>query len=69
MDLDVSQLAAVPCTACGKVGGLRIEERLEARPLGTWSLAGAQLKVNARRWPWMVCDHCKAECRGKVTAK
>lgn len=58
-------LSGVQCTACGAVGQLRIETRLEARPLGTWSLSGNNLKTSAIEWPWMVCDACKAECKGK----
>jgi hypothetical protein len=59
-------LMALPCTNCGVKGGLQIEMRLEAKPPSTYSLAGAQPKVAARSWPWMVCRNCSAECRGKV---
>ncbi|ARD42503.1 hypothetical protein [Actinomyces gaoshouyii] len=53
------------CARCGIDGQLRIEYRMEAKPLGTFSLAGAQMKVAATRWPWMVCGACGATCRGE----
>lgn len=66
MELDLSE---VPCTKCQLPGGLRIEMRteVEAKPLGSYSLAGEQVKVSAHvsDRPWMVCDLCNAECKGK----
>lgn len=50
----VDPLAGVPCPTCGELT-LRIETRFETRPLGTWSLAGRQLKTSAVRWPYAVC--------------
>lgn len=61
-------LTDVQCTACGAIGSLRIETRLEAKPFGTFSLAGVQTKTVLQNWPWMVCDSCRAECRGKRDA-
>lgn len=58
---DVSDTA---CPACG-VKALAIETRLEAKPTGTYSLAGAQTKVAAVEWPWLMCGSCGAEARGK----
>ncbi|MDM2386875.1 hypothetical protein [Mycobacteroides abscessus] len=54
------------CKYCGSDAPLRIEERLEAKPLGTFSLAGAQMKFSGRMWPYAVCDRCGRECRGKL---
>jgi hypothetical protein len=54
-----------PCRDCGPAGKLRIVHRLVARPIGTFSLAGAQMKVSAYWWPWMVCDNCGGESKGK----
>lgn len=53
------QLAEVPCPRCRNLT-LRVEERLESRPLGTWSLAGYQPKTSATPWPYAVCttDGC-----------
>lgn len=62
-------LAGVPCVKCGALA-LRVEARdeLVARPIGTYSLAGAQLKTSVveRSWPWAVCDGCGGESRGKL---
>jgi hypothetical protein len=58
----------IPCRDCGQAT-LRLEYRKElvAKPLGTWSLAGAQMKTAAveGEWPWCVCDNCGGESRGK----
>lgn len=63
-----SPFAGIPCRECGHAE-LRLEmrPRLISRPLGTWSLSGAQIKTSAReiQWPWCVCDHCGAESEGK----
>jgi len=53
------------CKYCGPEFPLRIERRLEARPIGSFSLAGAQMKLSAREWPYAVCDGCGRESRGK----
>lgn len=67
-DVDRETLAHVPCARCG-VHALELFLKLEARPLGTWSLAGAQLKTSATTWPYVRCDvgrgGCGAECRGR----
>jgi len=60
------------CKYCGPEQALRIEmrEEFEAKPLGSFSLAGAQIKFSAtkREWPYAVCDGCGRESRGKVDA-
>ncbi len=61
-----SDLSHIPCTKCHQAGGLRIEMRIEADPLGSSSLAGIMIKTTAREWPWMTCDLCGSECRGKI---
>jgi hypothetical protein len=49
---------------------LRIEhrDRLFAKPLGSHSLSGNQMKVSAihLKWPWLVCDGCGRESEGKI---
>lgn len=59
------------CKHCGSDFPLRIEyrEELQAKPIGTFSLSGQQVKFSAvkREWPWAVCDHCKREARGKLS--
>jgi len=59
-------LAGSRCKYCGVTDQIRIEFRLVAKPLGTWSLSGAQLKTSAYRWPWAICDNCGHESKGKV---
>lgn len=58
------------CKHCGPEFPLRIEMReiLEAKPLTSFSLAGAGMKFSAvkRKWPFAVCDNCKSESKGKV---
>lgn len=55
------------CLYCGS-GDTWIEYRLEARPVGTFSLAGMQMKFSTRRLPFAVCDHCGHVSRGKQEA-
>lgn len=52
-----------PCPACG--GTLHLEERLTAHKIGTFSVAGAQLKFPARQRWWIVCDDCGIEAEQK----
>jgi hypothetical protein len=49
------QLSQVVCPGCGEVGSLGVELRLVAKPIGSFSLAGAQMKVSAREGPHLVC--------------
>lgn len=57
----------VPGSSCPFCGykPLRLELRLQAKPLGTFSLAGGQVKFSATQWPWLVCDGCKADAPGE----
>lgn len=70
VEVAVGPVPDVPCRACGRVGGLRIETREEMvclpPPDGT-AFAGVMTKYAARTvaWPWMVCGLCGAECKGK----
>lgn len=59
-------LAHAQCTNCQSIGTLELSTRLEARPPGTYSLAGVQPKVSAREVPMLTCSSCGAECRGKL---
>jgi hypothetical protein len=63
------RVRVVPCPRCGELT-LRFTTRLEARPLGTWSLAGRQDKTSAVEWPYVVCDAdgCDFEKRAKLTS-
>ena len=59
------QLAVLPCPDCGTVGSVRLDTRMRFRalPIGTWSLAGQQLKTSAveERVPVLVCTVCGFE--------
>jgi hypothetical protein len=49
------------CRYCGHVGLVpHWRSKFVAKPLGTWSLAGAQLKANGWliAWPWVSCPGC-----------
>ena len=59
-----AKVEETPCPACGAMA-LRIEERLTAAEIGTFSLAGQAMKVSASLVPWLVCDGCGIEAKGK----
>lgn len=59
----LTDVANTPCPSCGEKT-LRIEARLAAKPIGDFSLAGAQMKVSAVEVPWLVCDNCGVEVEG-----
>lgn len=50
-------LAETPCPSCGQAG-LSIDLRLQCKPIGTFSLAGAGLKFSATERPVLSCTHC-----------
>ncbi len=57
-----------PCPACGTGPGtlsLQVGSRLQARPLGTFSLAGAQMKVAAIASPVLRCSACGLQVQGR----
>lgn len=51
------------CPACG-ADELAFETRLEAKEVGTFSLAGKAMKFPVIEAVWLVCRGCKAEARG-----
>jgi hypothetical protein len=53
------------CPACGE-RELHVELALTARPLGTWSLSGAQPKTSAREVPVIRCAACGISSEGRV---
>lgn len=53
------------CRFCGPEQPLRVEMRLEAAPIGSFSLAGVQAKFSAKEWPYAVCDGCGRSSRGE----
>lgn len=55
-----------PCPACGApAGALQLDEQLVADPIGSHSLAGVMLKVNARFRPVLTCTSCPLSLVGE----
>jgi hypothetical protein len=50
----------VPCPACGVTGKLSLRTVFRAQPIGSYSLAGAQMKFSARREREFKCAACGA---------
>lgn len=66
--VEPNPLAGLTCKYCGSLDiWVELRPRITAQPLGTWSLAGAQLKTSAvaTTWPWAVCGGCGHESEGK----
>jgi hypothetical protein len=68
---DPNPFLGVQCPACLETSlTLEWRDTLSARPLGTWSLAGAMPKTSASMvpWPWAVCasDDCDFAKAGKT---
>ena len=51
-------LSTIPCPGCDNVGTLYIGTVLQAKPIGSFSLAGNQMKVSAQRIPAIRCSFC-----------
>lgn len=70
-DDKANPLADIPCPACGATA-LRIEwrTRVVASPIGTFALAGQQVKAPAKTepWPWVRCGACGIEAEGSRDA-
>jgi hypothetical protein len=49
----------VPCPVCNQTA-LSLQTLLRAKPLGSFSLSGQQLKFSAYEWPHLVCGECGA---------
>lgn len=54
-----------PCPACGTTA-LTLRTTLVARPLGSFSLAGAQTKISAVQVAEVRCAACGASRRGRL---
>jgi predicted RNA-binding Zn-ribbon protein involved in translation (DUF1610 family) len=52
-----------PCPVCGSQT-LTLSQKLVARPLGEWSLAGAQLKLSVVDRPHLSCSSCGMSVTG-----
>ena len=56
MDEFTETLKSVSCPTCGRIGTLRLGSTLVAKPIGSFSLAGAQMKVSATEMPQLTCS-------------
>jgi len=71
--LDDGAASLICCGYCGVTGAVRFEwrEKLQVRPLGSFSLAGVNMKLNGSyvAWPWAVCREelggCGHESEGR----
>jgi hypothetical protein len=55
-----------PCPECGTVGTVALRPVMVAKPLGSFSLAGAQMKVSARQGWELACSACPFRVLGRV---
>jgi len=53
------------CPSCGTVGSMRIDQALQARPVGSFSLAGYMTKFTAQSVPILRCRECPLEVTGR----
>lgn len=69
MKLTSEQEERIQSTVCPKCqeSTLKVEYRLKTQPVGSFSLAGQQMKFSALEWPWVVCSGCGAESEGKIS--
>jgi len=54
------------CPACSAAGTISVRLILVAKPLGTFSLAGAQAKVSAASAAVAECSACGLSVRGRL---
>lgn len=52
------KLDTTPCPGCGITGSLNPDEILACAPIGTYAIAGAQVKVSAYPRPRLTCGRC-----------
>jgi hypothetical protein len=53
------------CPACGAADTLQLDQALETQPIGSFSLAGAQMKFSARSRPRLTCSVCTLDLLGE----
>lgn len=61
----VTKAEETPCPRCGELS-LKIEWKLHAKPLGSFSVAGQQMKLVCQEWPYLVCKSCGVEAPAKA---
>lgn len=64
----MSKIAQARCPGCQTQGTLSITMKLVAKPLGSFSLAGAQMKVPVRELPVLQCSatYCTFSVTGRI---
>jgi hypothetical protein len=55
-----------PCPACGAPGTVTVQPVLVGKPLGTYSIAGAQTKAVAERKVALTCSACGLLIMGRL---
>jgi hypothetical protein len=60
----MAKIDNTPCPWCGN-RTLHIGEELRAKPIGSYSLSGTQMKVSAYTFPILVCHACGLEVEGR----
>ena len=58
-------ITRTPCPQCHEVGGLYLDARIVAEPIGSHSLSGNQLKTTARVRPILKCTNCDLNLAGE----
>lgn len=59
-------LPKVLCPWCVHAGGLGIWFKWVAKPIGSFALAGTQIKLSVSQEPVLKCTLCKEEISGRV---
>lgn len=54
------------CPKCGGQDTVQVEQGLQARPIGSFSLAGAQMKFSAREVAIATCTTCDLHLVGHL---
>lgn len=54
------------CPGCGMRGSLKMAIEIMAKPIGTYSLAGQQMKVSAVEAPVLRCALCEMHIVGRL---
>lgn len=65
MPMLLRSLPDVFCPWCVRQGGLEIIRGFVAKPIGTFSLAGAQMKLSMIEAPLLRCTLCKRQVSGR----
>jgi len=55
-----------PCPQCGAQGTITVSMQLVAKPLGTWSLPGSQMKAVCQTKAVLECSDCQLRVFGRL---